>query len=139
MMMAAPKMQTQAPMKSQRSGCISSTSQSHAREHAIYIPPYAAYVRPAAGLSISVSRNANKPSEITPGRTHQIGLPRRSQVQNAKHPAISAIAAPMKATTVCIPVFSSFEDYRFILEHLQNSRTLQTGTHCGHILAMKWP
>ena len=52
------------------------------------------FARPAAGLSTRVSRPANAAREARPGSAHQADRPSRSQAQNAKHPAISAIAAP---------------------------------------------
>jgi hypothetical protein len=51
-------------------------------------------VRPAKALSTSVRSAANSASETRPGTTHKTDWSSRSHAQKAKHPAISAMAAP---------------------------------------------
>ena len=45
-----------------------------------------------------------------PGTTHQTGLSSRSHAQNAKHPAISAIAATISAAMVGILIIHILTD-----------------------------
>ena len=67
----------------------------------IYTLPYAAYARPAMGVSILVSKYANSASDAIPGRSHRGDFPKRSHAQNEKQPAIS----PTDASTYTMAVF----------------------------------
>src|SRR4029453_13271280 len=101
MMMPAPTSATPAPVTSHRSGRAPSTAQSQQIDDTIYTLPYAAYARPAVGVSILVSKYANSASDAIPARSHGGDFPKRSQAQNEKQPAIS----PTDARTYTMAVF----------------------------------
>jgi hypothetical protein len=61
------------------------------------MPPYAAYARPAEIVWTRVSAIANPIRLATPMIATSGDAPRRSQTQNAQHPAISKTAAIVNA------------------------------------------
>jgi hypothetical protein len=66
------------------------------------MPPYAAYARPANAESTRVSATAKATRLTTPSTAMSGVAPRRSDIQNAKQPAISKNAAIAKMTTLAV-------------------------------------
>jgi hypothetical protein len=62
------------------------------------MPPDAAYALPANAESTRVSASAKPTRLVLPSTSTNGVTPRRSQAQNAKHPAISSSAATAKTT-----------------------------------------
>lgn len=73
-MTAIPPSASIAPAASQRVSATPSTTRSQISATAIYTPPYAAYVRPAA-LGCSVSSHANSASDSAAGTSSHTGRP----------------------------------------------------------------
>src|SRR5688500_15712936 len=90
---AEPIRQTAAPIISQRSGRIRSIIIRQKSETALQMPQYAANALPAYAASILVRHKAKRTRHGIPATAHHPLRSKRSHAQNAKHPAISKIAA----------------------------------------------
>ena len=76
-------------------------------------PPYAAYSAiPRVLLSMRVSKYAKAASEAIPGTSQSGDLPRRSQAQNEKQPAISASDGAHRRSPFSSAWFDSSDELR---------------------------